>query len=122
MRSFIFHRLCSRELYADCPAPAGRGQVAPDPCQSHPAAFRGNIKLGVRGNLRDERPIMTEEDISVPSGRFVRDSSLAEFERALETLIVLAHSQGPNFLAYLLIMALMHLREEEDQGRPEATH
>jgi hypothetical protein len=40
----------------------------------------------------------------------------------LETLIVLAHSQGRNFLAYLLIMALMHLREEEDQGRPEATH
>src|SRR5262245_9545054 len=69
-------------------------------------------------DLRDERPIMTEEDISVPSGRFVRDSSLAEFERALETLIVLAHSQGRNFLAYLLIMALMHLREEEDQGRP----
>src|SRR5262245_3174345 len=71
-------------------------------------------------DLRDERPIMTEEDISVPSGRFVRDSSLAEFERALETLIVLAHSQGRNFLAYLLIMALMHLREEEDQGRPGA--
>ena len=65
---------------------------------------------------------MTEEDISVPIGRFARDSSLAEFERALETLIVLAHSQGRNFLAYLLIMALMHLREEEDQGRPEATH
>ena len=65
---------------------------------------------------------MTEEDISVRSGRFVRDSSLAEFERALETLIVLAHSQGRNFLAYLLIMALMHLREEEDQGRAGATH
>ena len=63
---------------------------------------------------------MTEEDISVPIGRFA--PSLAEFERALETLIVLAHSQGRNFLAYLLIMALMHLREEEDQGRPGATH
>jgi hypothetical protein len=45
-----------------------------------------------------------------------------KFERALETLIVLAHGQGRNFLAYLLIMALMHLREEEDQGRPGATH
>lgn len=65
---------------------------------------------------------MTEEDIGVPIRRFVRDSSLAEFERALETLIVLAHGQGRNFLAYLLIMALMHLREEEDQGRPGATH
>ena len=64
---------------------------------------------------------MTEEDISVPIGRFARDSSLAEFERALETLIVLAHSQGRNFLAYLLIMALIHVRAE-DQGRTGATH
>jgi hypothetical protein len=64
---------------------------------------------------------MTEEDISVPTGEFARDLSLAEFERALETLIVLAHSQGRNFLAYLLIMALMHVREE-DQGRTGATH
>ena len=30
-----------------------------------------------------------------------------------------AHDQKRNFLAYLLIMALMHVREE-DQGRPEA--
>ena len=64
---------------------------------------------------------MTEEDISVPSGQFARDSNLAEFEQALETLIVIAHSQGRNFLAYLLIMALMHVREE-DQGRTGATH
>jgi hypothetical protein len=34
----------------------------------------------------------------------------------------LAHGQGRNFLAYLLIMSLMHLHEEEDQGRPRATH
>ena len=53
---------------------------------------------------------MTEEDISVPTGRLARNSSLAEFEQALETLIVIAHSQGRNFLAYLLIMALMHVR------------
>jgi hypothetical protein len=33
----------------------------------------------------------------------------------------LAHGQGRNFLAYLLIMALMHLREE-DQGRTGTTH
>jgi hypothetical protein len=33
-------------------------------------------------------------------------------------LIVLAHTQGRNFLAYLLIMALMHVREE-DQGAPK---
>jgi hypothetical protein len=39
-----------------------------------------------------------------------------------KTLIVLAHGQGRNFLGYFLIMALMHLREEEDQRRPRATH
>lgn len=44
---------------------------------------------------------MTEEDLGAPAGQFARDSSLAEIERALETLIVLAHSQGRNFLAYL---------------------
>jgi hypothetical protein len=71
--------------------------------------------------LQDEWPTMTEKDISVPTGQFARDLSLAEFERALETLIVLAHSQGRNFLAYLLIMALMHLRED-DQGRAGVTH
>jgi hypothetical protein len=64
---------------------------------------------------------MIDEDISVPTGKIARDSSLAEFERALETLIVLAHSQGRNFLAYLLIMALMHVREE-DQGHAGTTH
>ncbi len=64
---------------------------------------------------------MTNEDISVPTGKLVRNSSLAEFERALQTLIVLAHGQGRNFLAYLLIMALMHVREEE-QGRSGTTH
>ena len=60
---------------------------------------------------------MTEEDISVPTGRLARDSNLAEFEQALETLIVIAHSQGRNFLA----ISLMHVREE-DQGRTGATH
>ena len=64
---------------------------------------------------------MIDEDISVPTGKIARDSSLAEFERALETLIVLAHSQGRNFLAYLLIMALMHVREE-DQSHTGTTH
>jgi hypothetical protein len=39
----------------------------------------------------------------------------------LETLIVIAQNQGRNFLAYLLIMALMHVREE-NQGRSQATH
>jgi hypothetical protein len=59
---------------------------------------------------------MADEDIVVPSERLMRDSRLADFERVLETLIVLAHKQGRNFLAYLLIMALMNV-QEEDQGR-----
>ena len=64
---------------------------------------------------------MADEDIVVPSEELIHNSGPADFERVLETLIVLAHSQGRNFLAYLLVMALMHLREE-DQRRPEATH
>ena len=60
-----------------------------------------------------------DEDISVPTEEVAL--SLAEIERVLETLIVLAHNQRRNFLAYLLVMALMHVREE-DQGHTGATH
>jgi hypothetical protein len=63
---------------------------------------------------------MADEDIIVATGQLTRNSIFADFERALEALIVIAHGQGPNFLAYLLIMALMHAREE-DQGRTELT-
>jgi hypothetical protein len=64
---------------------------------------------------------MIDEDISVPTEQFAPELSLAEMERVLETLIVLAHNQRRNFLAYLLVMALMHVREE-DQGHTGATH
>ena len=60
-----------------------------------------------------------DEDISVPTEEVAL--SLAEIERVLETLIVLAHNQRRNFLAYLLVMALMHVRDE-DQGHTGATH
>ena len=50
---------------------------------------------------------ITDEDISVPTEDVARDLSLAEIERVLETLIVLAHNQQRNFLVYLLVMALM---------------
>jgi hypothetical protein len=60
-----------------------------------------------------------DEDISVPTEEVAL--SLAEIERVLETLIVLAHNHRRNFLAYLLVMALMHVREE-DQGHTGATH
>jgi hypothetical protein len=56
--------------------------------------------------------------IVVPSEQFMRDSGPADFERVLETLIVLAHSQGRNFLAYLLIMA----QARGGSGRTKATH
>ncbi|HKA46833.1 MAG TPA: hypothetical protein VKD68_01630 [Methyloceanibacter sp.] len=64
---------------------------------------------------------MADQDIVVPSGQSAHKSGLADFEGVLETLILLAHDQGRNFLAYLLIMALMHVREE-DQGRTRAPH
>jgi hypothetical protein len=62
---------------------------------------------------------MIDEDIRVPTDQLAPELSLAEFERVLETLIVLAHNQG--LLAYLLVMALMHVREE-DQGHTGASH
>ena len=71
--------------------------------------------------ISDMSPRITDEDISVPTEDVARDLSLAEIERVLETLIVLAHNQQRNFLVYLLVMALMHLREE-DQGHTGATH
>ena len=64
---------------------------------------------------------MIDEDMAVPPEQVARDLSLAEIERVLETLIVLAHNQERNFLAYLLVMALMHVREE-DQGYTGASH
>ena len=64
---------------------------------------------------------MIDEDMAVPTEHVARDLSLAEIERVLETLIVLAHNQERNFLAYLLVMALMHVREE-DQGYTGASH
>ena len=64
---------------------------------------------------------MIDEDISVPTDQPAPELSLAEFEHVLETLIVIAHNQGRNFLAYLLVMALMQVREE-DQGHTGASH
>lgn len=64
---------------------------------------------------------MIDEDVAIPTEQVARDLSLAEIERVLETLIVLAHNQQRNFLAYLLVMALMHVREE-DQGYTGASH
>jgi hypothetical protein len=69
--------------------------------------------------ISDMSSPIIDEDISVPTEEVAL--SLAEIERVLETLIVLAHNHRRNFLAYLLVMALMHVREE-DQGHTGATH
>ena len=57
-------------------------------------------------------------------GRLVRDRGQDGFEQALETLIALAEREGRDFLAYLLAMALVHVREEgeEDKGRASLGH
>ena len=71
--------------------------------------------------ISEMSPSIMDEDISVPTEEVARDLSLAEIERVLETLIVLAHNQRRNFLAYLLVMAFMHVRDE-DQRHTGATH
>lgn len=65
---------------------------------------------------------MSAEDIVVPVGTFAHDDlGSSDFEEVLETLVMIAQNQGRTFLAYLLIMALMHAREE-GQGRIEMPH
>lgn len=56
---------------------------------------------------------MIDENMAVPTEHVARDLSLAEIERVLETLVVLAHNQERNFLAY---------PREEDQGYTGASH
>jgi hypothetical protein len=63
---------------------------------------------------------MADEDL-VPIARAVRDPGTPNFEEVLETLILIAQGRGRTFLAYLLIMALMHAREE-DLGQVDLHH
>lgn len=63
---------------------------------------------------------MTEKDLNVPREYCERLTS-ADFERVLARLIVMAEGEGRDFLAYLLTMALIHLREEAE-GRTSAPH
>ena len=63
---------------------------------------------------------MADENI-VPMARALCDPGAPNFEQVLETLIVIAQGRGRNFLAYLLIMALMHAREE-DLGQVDLHH
>ena len=63
---------------------------------------------------------MADENI-VPMVQAVHTPCTPNFEQVLEALIVIAQGRGRNFLAYLLIMALMHAREE-DLGRVDLRH
>jgi hypothetical protein len=63
---------------------------------------------------------MTNENIMVRAGSLLPDRD-HDFDKALQELIVRAHGEGRTFLAYLLVMALMHSREE-DEGRSGLPH
>ncbi len=54
-------------------------------------------------------------------GRLVRGRGQDGFEQALETLIALAERQRRDFLAYLLAMALVHVREGDEDGEGRAS-
>jgi hypothetical protein len=58
---------------------------------------------------------MMDKEIVVRAAPSVRDRNTAAFDHALQALIAKAQGEGRTFLAYLLVMALMHLREENDE-------
>jgi hypothetical protein len=64
---------------------------------------------------------MMDKDIMVRAIPSAPDRNRAAFDHALQTLIAKAEREGRTFLAYLLVMALMHLREE-DEGRVGEPH
>ncbi len=64
---------------------------------------------------------MKDEDIGLPMAQALHDPVAPDFEQVLETLILIAQGRGRNFLAYLLIMALMHARDE-DLGKVDLHH
>ncbi|MGB3021759.1 MAG: hypothetical protein WBE08_06130 [Methyloceanibacter sp.] len=64
---------------------------------------------------------MTDEYITIRAGQFAHDPGPADFEQSLRMLIAIARGEGRSFLAHLLLMALMQLREESE-GRSEISH
>ena len=64
---------------------------------------------------------MANEDFIVRDALLVRDDEPSDFEEILEGLLLIARSQGRNFLSYLLVMALMHVREDS-KGRSGVPH
>jgi hypothetical protein len=59
---------------------------------------------------------MSDEDIIITERRLALGGGQDGFELALETLIAIAEHEGRDFLAYLLTMALVHAREEGEDG------
>jgi hypothetical protein len=57
---------------------------------------------------------MADENIIVRANEPARLET-GDFERVLERLVVIASEQKRGFLAYLLTMALTHLRDENPQ-------
>jgi hypothetical protein len=58
---------------------------------------------------------MMDKEIVVRAAPSARDRNTATFDHALQALVAKAQGEGRTFLAYLLVMALMHLREENDE-------
>jgi hypothetical protein len=67
---------------------------------------------------------MNDENIVIPARRRAFGAEKKGFEPELETLVAIAEREGRDFLAYLLAMALVHVREgnEERRGRKNVGH
>ena len=64
---------------------------------------------------------MSDEDIFAPARRRALGVGQDDIEQALETLVAIAEREGRDFLAYLLAMALVHVREEGEDGEGRAS-
>lgn len=76
-------------------------------------ARRGRVscdRIGSRRNRDREQPVMSDEDFIIPGESQDRTPDGDDFEEMLEILIRIAQSEGREFLAYLLSMALIEAR------------
>ncbi len=64
---------------------------------------------------------MNDEDFSIHTRRLAFGAGQDDFEQALELLVAIAEREGRDFLAYLLTMALVHAREEGEDGEGRAS-
>ena len=59
---------------------------------------------------------MSDEGIIVRTRYHSHAAAESNFEDVLEMLIAIAECERRGFLAYLLTMALVHVREEDEEG------